>query len=321
MEPREPWQWIVQLGRNSATYKLALADQLLKWADEGIDRVPMDELAADFLDAYEDRVRDGRPQLHISGRWTVVERAILEDEPHYRALRKTRKRALEDMVLQKFHNLTGNVEAPRFFEDPEGDELILTDRLMKLAEPGVDPLRQEAQSRWDLLEHAFTPEDPEPVIANELLSEVTTRESRKDLTHLIPTLSGYQRDRCFYCGQRLEDPVVDHVLPYSLVRHNQIWNLVLADDHCNANKADRLPTGAMIDRLIDRNEAIIRSDHPLKESLFEDLGETKTSREETVKREYKRCRKMSPRVWGGAKDDADTMIRSYMRYVQERGDS
>lgn len=319
MEPRDPWQWIVQLGRNSATYKLALADQLLHWAAQGVDRVPMDELAAGFRDAYEDRVRRGRQQLHVSGRWTVVERVILEDMDEDRALREIRKRALEDMVLQKFHNLTGGVEAPRFFEPPDGqDRLILTQRMMDLVESEVDPLRQEAQSRWDLLEHAFTPENPEPLIANELLSDVTTRESREDLTHLIPTLSGYQRDRCFYCDKELDDPVVDHVLPHSLVRHNQIWNLVLADDHCNANKSDRLPTEAMIDRLIQRNEAIIKSDHPLKESIIEDLGSPAQARSEAVKAEYKRCRKMSPRVWGGDRKDADTMIRKYAGYVQGR---
>ncbi|HVL48766.1 MAG TPA: HNH endonuclease domain-containing protein [Candidatus Thermoplasmatota archaeon] len=322
MANREPdkvaWQWIVQLGRNSSTYKLALASELLRHANAGLDRIPLSDLAAGFRDAYRDRVARGRPQQPIAGRWTVVERNILQQDANA-SLDLVREEALRNMVLQKFHNLDRGVQAPRFFEDPEdGNVLLLTPRLLGLVDGEAEMLRREALSRWDLLEHAFTAANPEAVTANELLGSIETRQGRVSLTHLIPALSPYQRDRCFYCGGELDRIHVDHVLPHALVGHNELWNLVLADDVCNGNKSDQLPTRPMIDRLVSRNEALIRSMNPLRNSLIDALGNTGERRSKTMLAAYARCLKMSPRIWTGGRDDSMTMLQEYAAYVRSR---
>lgn len=317
MDGLAPWQWIVQLGRNSSTYKLALAQELLELARNGQDVVPMDDLAQRFQDAYRERVLvKKRPQQPIQGRWTVVERSILQSTPD--SLVKVREDALRNMVLQKFHNLEGDVSAPRFFEDPgNGSSLRLTPLMMRLAEDDVPELRAEVTSRWDLTEHAFTASNPEAIEANAALASVQTVENRVSLTHLVPALSGYQRHACFYCSGPLDSVAVDHFLPFSYVRHNELWNLVLTDADCNGNKSDQLPMPSMIDRLVDRNEVFIKSANPLRSTLVARLGPTPRAREAFVRHEYARWARVG-RVWGGGRPDAETMLREYMRYVREK---
>jgi 5-methylcytosine-specific restriction endonuclease McrA len=49
---------------------------------------------------------------------------------------------------------------------------------------------------------------------------------------------------CSYCGAEfssLEEATLDHVIPAQIVRHSQIWNLVLACEPCNRAKENRIP--------------------------------------------------------------------------------
>ncbi len=55
---------------------------------------------------------------------------------------------------------------------------------------------------------------------------------------------------CAWTGRRLhpEDYAVDHVLPYSLWRNNDLWNLLPAAPAVNRQKLDRLPTRELLAR-------------------------------------------------------------------------
>ena len=48
---------------------------------------------------------------------------------------------------------------------------------------------------------------------------------------------------CIYIGQEIHigDYAVDHFLPWSFVAHDQLWNLILADNSINSSKSDKLP--------------------------------------------------------------------------------
>ena len=60
---------------------------------------------------------------------------------------------------------------------------------------------------------------------------------------------------CVWSGKPLGPAFeVDHVLPFSLWRNNDLWNLLPADSHVNRDKGDSLPTHALLKR---RREAIM----------------------------------------------------------------
>jgi hypothetical protein len=58
---------------------------------------------------------------------------------------------------------------------------------------------------------------------------------------------------CVWTGRSVSEFEVDHVLPYSVWRNNDLWNLLPADKTVNHKKKDSLPTHAL---LIDRESAI-----------------------------------------------------------------
>lgn len=70
---------------------------------------------------------------------------------------------------------------------------------------------------------------------------------------------------------------VDHFLPFSLmsrgmpVNLDQVWNLVLACATCNRGQAGKMaavPDERYLARLHRRNEYLISSHHPLRETLM-----------------------------------------------------
>lgn len=76
---------------------------------------------------------------------------------------------------------------------------------------------------------------------------------------------------CVWSGSPLSDGrfVIDHAMPFSLWRNNELWNLFPADPAINSNKSDKLPTYAILNQ---RREAIIDYWQGLNEALGEQFS-------------------------------------------------
>ena len=78
-------------------------------------------------------------------------------------------------------------------------------------------------------------------------------------------------DRCFYCTNPLPSEKqmihVDHVLPWSYIYEDELWNLVLSCRECNLKKHSSLPHNRFIGLLLERNMDYKDSIEPLKKSL------------------------------------------------------
>lgn len=64
---------------------------------------------------------------------------------------------------------------------------------------------------------------------------------------------------CFICGKIIEggNASVDHVIPWSFMYSDDIWNLVLVHKSCNSRKGNTIPTEAEIDLLKERNKRLL----------------------------------------------------------------
>ena len=76
---------------------------------------------------------------------------------------------------------------------------------------------------------------------------------------------------------------VDHFFPHKLKQSNLhlnldgVWNLVLSCQSCNrgvSGKFDRIPSLKLLERLHTRNEFLIGSHHPLRETLINQTGDS-----------------------------------------------
>lgn len=64
---------------------------------------------------------------------------------------------------------------------------------------------------------------------------------------------------CFYCGSAFmaeAPPAVDHVIPWSFLLEDDLWDLVLACVSCNSRKSDWLPEHKYLDKLMSRNKEV-----------------------------------------------------------------
>ena len=130
---------------------------------------------------------------------------------------------------------------------------------------------------------------------NGVLVNVSTGR-RSSLTSCRDALNGYQKGKCFYCFQEisivanaLDLADIDHFHPRMLmqsslsVQLDGVWNLVLACRDCNRGadgKSSRLPERKFLQRLDTRNEFLIASHHPLRETL---MAQTGTNRDERIR--------------------------------------
>jgi 5-methylcytosine-specific restriction endonuclease McrA len=328
MEPshKDYWRALILYGRYSSTYKLAVGKLLGNYAVENRERIELDEFSSDFIDLYLDRCSTGKPQLGFSGRKTIVEKEVdainfgIKNKSD--SIEKVKRNALLNMVLQRFNTLNWRRIRKPFYSITENERyLVLGSNLLCVfsSTENYDELLSELSSRWDLIEHAYERiHEVESLDVDEYLKHLVKKEKRTPLTHLIPTLNGYQQGRCFYCGEQLYEIEVDHVIPYHALMHNEIWNLVLSHHFCNQNKSDNLPPRHFIENLIERNEFLISSSHPLKDTLIRELGNTKKMRLAKTIQEYKYAKGKIGRIWeGNNKYDPqqDGFYRGWVRFL------
>jgi CRISPR/Cas system Type II protein with McrA/HNH and RuvC-like nuclease domain len=86
------------------------------------------------------------------------------------------------------------------------------------------------------------------------------------------------QDRCFYCNSHLlgkSEINVEHVIPYSYLKHNKMWNLTLACKKCNCKKLGSLPKSksTWMNEIHKRNgNEKFRTKIPLLDKHLQELG-------------------------------------------------
>lgn len=209
----------------------------------------------------------------------------------------SQEKLITETVKLGFNNVHGKELSVRFFLDERKNSggIRLTDQFCHLAQSNefVD-LNQETEARWRLVETAWELNLPKHVIqvaydeTSNVLHTQNNQQRRVNITSSRDALNGYQKGRCFYCYRDIsvdstsEDLAdVDHFFPHKLVfcasnkPINGVSNLVLACKECNRGakgKFDRLPKIELLERLHQRNEYLIKSHHPLRETLMLQTG-------------------------------------------------
>ena len=340
-----PENWLRALflyGKNQSSYKIGLTDRLLYWADKNISEVRLDDFGDNWLTTYIKRTKDGEWQSRrriVNGReigitYTESQIELLKQDKISResAIKTIIGQSLNNMVFQKYHTLFNRHIPIRFFDiSDDKTKLILDKNILGLTvdDKIKNDLIKTNLGRWDLLGYGFPePDSDESLVTdhNETMTNhgrnafIKRKKNRQNLTPLVPILNGYQQGKCFYCGNELFDIHVDHVIPHKAIQHtdmaNEIWNLVLAHEHCNENKRDYRPPKHFVQKLIDRNESVLKSDLPLKEELKKVLGITPKARYQKVWMTYSLCKDYP--IWGGSEEfnlEGDKFYRELLEYL------
>ena len=303
------WRSIVLLGRNTASYKFALAKSLLETPTES-SLVRLEDLALPFAKNIAEHIKVNDKQavgnsskfLDACRQFNVEE--IGESELHQQTMRLGFRN-----VLDAFHNV-GNGEVPRFFEDARKDQggIILSDQFYQLINSEQKTnLDFEVESRWKLWETAISLNisanlltiNPDETAAT--LFVVDEKKRRQNVTSSRDALNGYQKGKCFYCQKNIlierkheNSCDVDHFFPdmlkhYGLNNLNQVWNLVLTCVSCNrgeGGKFQRIPDISFLYLLNKRNNFYVESHHPLRETIINQTGRTNEDRKHFLQKMF-----------------------------------
>jgi 5-methylcytosine-specific restriction endonuclease McrA len=319
----QDWRRIVLYGRNVASYKFALARALLQFGERGDDLVLLDDLAVPFANEIARHLKLADKQgTSKSSPFLEACRAYNRQEISDDQLRsKTVQHGFKD-VIGAFHMVDHSDVRHRFFDDERAESrgIRLTDHFYRLVNSTqYGNLIEETESRWRLVETAW-----ELAISPNLLKVDYNHEERKffidaglkrvDITSARAALDGYQRGSCFYCSAPISivpgDPLladIDHFFPWILMSRglpvllDALWNLVLACTDCNRGsngKFERMPTIHFVERLHKRNEWLIKSHKPLRETLFKLAGRQEKSRKDFLFKVYSEATQYSnPIPW------------------------
>ena len=84
----------------------------------------------------------------------------------------------------------------------------------------------------------------------------STLRTRKSLEDYRDILFQEFENKCFYCGKEVrKDSVhVDHFVPWSFIKDDQLWNFVLACPSCNTSKSDKLAQDMFLNKIVRRNQ-------------------------------------------------------------------
>ncbi len=327
------WRSIVLFGRNVASYKFALAKSLLTFGDKDSDFISLEDLAQPFSHHLcEHLLVQDKQSTSGSSRYLDICRQFNRGELGLEQLVSATEKLGFLNVIDAFHVVHDGDVPRRFFLDERSGTskgIRLTDNFFQLAEQfQFQNLEAETEARWRLVETAWALKMPRHCLTvqydsdSQLLVTHGRQGSRVSITACRDALNGYQKGSCFYCfapikiggtgGKRAE---VDHFLPHILKKDgvdfsvDEIWNLVLACQECNAGeqgKFTKVPDLAYLDRLHTRNEFFIKSHHPLRETILSQTGNSDRDRTSFLQGKYNQAIKNLIATWSPSHEHKPT---------------
>jgi len=316
------WRGIILRGKNSASYKFALAQSLLELKPQSGQLIQLGDIAPTFAKHLTQHLKGSDKQ------GAAKSSKFLNICRDYNAGKITDNELVDATIRHGFVNVidafhvVGKSDIPkRFYEDERkaNNGIRITDEFSELLErEQASNLPFEVESRWRLVETAWELNISNSLIAIDYdlesgsLFAAVDRQRRKAVTSSRDALNGYQKGRCFYCNCDIhlddevhENPDVDHFFPHTLKQYgfvgiDGIWNLVLSCQSCNrgsGGKFDSIPKVYCLQLLHTRNEFLITSHHPLRETLILQTGKNEQARKSYLNDYYNRAHKTIISTW------------------------
>lgn len=321
------WRSIVLFGSNVASYKFALSKALLEIKDQSNDLVKLEYLALPFAKHVCEHLSHSEkqstsPSSKFLDACRDFNRALAEGNANEESLRQTATNLGFQNVIDAFHVVNGADIPQRFFIDERSTNggIRLTDNFYRIHEQNqADCLAKETEARWRLVETAWGLRMASNLLQvhydeSEELLFTSSNSRRINITSSRDALNGYQKGKCFYTFNDISIlsgaancAEVDHFFPHVLKTRDPsfpnvdgVWNLVLATKDANAGtggKFAKCPSINLLERLHRRNEYLIGSNHPLRETLMRQTGVSTPARRTFLQDCYNRARQNLIHTW------------------------
>ncbi|HEY6450114.1 MAG TPA: HNH endonuclease [Candidatus Cybelea sp.] len=253
---------LMRHARKSATYKPALLKALVRCCRQSDDlRIPLDAIGREFTKLYWNQtvVYHLRQAASLSKESTAV-KLIRQTAQAYKAhdlaelpvagrakIDRRMSKLLTVNVLSAFHASRPPGMPVLYRWEPGQGHLGITPKAHAFLKTQASALELIANFYWaEFLEGCNR-------LAPRIVQKVSRDgASRKSLQKYLKILREESNAQCFYCEAQLGEqraPTVDHVIPWSFLLEDDLWDLVLACTRCNSGKSDWLPDRVFIEKL------------------------------------------------------------------------
>ena len=168
-------------------------------------------------------------------------------------------KTLHENVCYRFKNIPGKVlEIYEYHDKYDSRIYFKVDDIVVLKEYSII-LSKLLNYKWAQLLEKF---NYAPKIINKVNGISENKLRRNSLTKYRDILlAQYENGKVldFYTGDEIKDDEisVDHVIPWSFMYSDDIWNLVLTSRSNNSSKSNSIPSQDIIDKLKKRNEKLL----------------------------------------------------------------
>jgi len=182
---------------------------------------------------------------------------LLKNTDTFKSVLKKTIRTLKADVSYRFLVLSGKVYHHIYTYTQGSDTLsIKTENLSKLKD-NATMLFDIINYRWSLILENM---NSSPRIGKKVKIIDETNIRRKPLNKYFDLIELDNPSKtCFICGEPIEGkPALDHVIPWSYMYSDDIWNLVFVHQTCNSVKTNSIPDLSTIEKLEARNKRLIK---------------------------------------------------------------
>ncbi|CAF30314.1 HNH endonuclease domain-containing protein [Methanococcus maripaludis] len=205
-----------------------------------------------LIDLYYAKKGDYFPQRY--------EKIIFEDFGIESEKNKTIKKIVKTLgqdVSWRFMNLSG--ETYPLYELVE-NQVVLSLENAKLLKKYSDFLFPMINYRWTQMLESF---NHSPRISSKVRAidedSIKKRNNLNKFREFLDLEFSDNKRYCFYCGKEIvdDDLTIDHVIPWSFMYSDDIWNLVYCHRSENSSKSNRIPEETDVKALECRNKLLL----------------------------------------------------------------
>ena len=96
--------------------------------------------------------------------------------------------------------------------------------------------------------------DNNKIVAYNIASKIDEVTKRENLEKFKKSLLLLGENKCFYCEKNIKNIHVDHFIPWSFVKNDQLWNMVISCSACNLKKNNKIPSEKYFKKIFNRNK-------------------------------------------------------------------
>ena len=230
-----------------------------------LKQAPQKEKTPIILQIVKEIITEYKTQYAVVPDFYIRVETKLRKHPMFRQwIRKTVK-AMKVDVAEKFMNVNDGKEIV-YTLDKQNETLAFSPYQAKVIRNHSFIIKQLLNYKLAQLLEQF---NDAPRITQKVrgLSERKFRRiSLKKFENILLALKPDGPILDFYTGEVLDrnDISLDHVIPWSFIYSNDLWNLVITSRSNNSKKSNRTPSKEIIDQLQERNRQLLLSNLDIK---------------------------------------------------------